>query len=560
MVSILREEKTMLSESLRSKDAKLTKLEEERSELRTQVQNLTQMVQKQMEKLAGKVMSQEEENESIKKERQSLADTIALLRMDLASCSDQRDVYKTEAEALRTQVQNLQQKIQKSKEEIEHQKKENTAANVLLVERELELDQAKMEAVSKAELQEYRHRALSAEEQIQDLKEKAQTAEKRLLEVEKSMQQMEEAKRQAEKVRTEAEARADAALSLVEEERAQRTEAQDVSATLKQDSERRARIFNNAVQTAVAKIQSDFQTERDDLLLQITELRQALRENETKFLEASQQIQHAQDHEHHLQQQIAQAEEEKQGLNDQLSASKFRCEELRLKIHALEEEREEIESELSEAQPKIEELQERCKLAQQEMTKKEFDLKALQTKADEELLQLKQELEQQRIRGQAAIDALSALEAKKSTQTGQILNESSQREYEQAKQRIQQLEQQVYSLKQSQRDAVFVPQKSGADQILSNLGIEKASKLFKGGQLQGGAFVGDIESTGRRLNLMRSKEKQKASQQQGEVSKGQVPLRTWLLIGYLGILHLTVMFQYTQKSVDLERACAQYNQ
>lgn len=57
-----------------------------------------------------------------------------------------------------------------------------------------------------------------------------------------------------------------AATALVDQERSQRTEAQGVSEQLKAESDRRARVFNNAVKAAVAKIQRDLEGERDAVL------------------------------------------------------------------------------------------------------------------------------------------------------------------------------------------------------------------------------------------------------------------------------------------------------
>ena len=56
-----------------------------------------------------------------------------------------------------------------------------------------------------------------------------------------------------------------AAAAAVEEERAGRREANDVSAALRTEAERRARVFQAAVRSAVAKIQSELEAERDSV-------------------------------------------------------------------------------------------------------------------------------------------------------------------------------------------------------------------------------------------------------------------------------------------------------
>ena len=56
---------------------------------------------------------------------------------------------------------------------------------------------------------------------------------------------------------------AQAAATLADQERSQRAEAVGLSEQLKAEAERRARVFNNAVRAAVAKVQRDLEAERD---------------------------------------------------------------------------------------------------------------------------------------------------------------------------------------------------------------------------------------------------------------------------------------------------------
>lgn len=58
---------------------------------------------------------------------------------------------------------------------------------------------------------------------------------------------------------------AQAAAAAAEAERAQRAEAQGQSEQLRAESERRARVFNAAVQKAVSKIQQELEAERNAL-------------------------------------------------------------------------------------------------------------------------------------------------------------------------------------------------------------------------------------------------------------------------------------------------------
>ena len=67
-------------------------------------------------------------------------------------------------------------------------------------------------------------------------------------------QQAEAARNEADRLRREAQAEAHAAISAAEAERSTRAEAEGLSETLRQDGERRARVFNNAVKAAIGKV------------------------------------------------------------------------------------------------------------------------------------------------------------------------------------------------------------------------------------------------------------------------------------------------------------------
>lgn len=54
-------------------------------------------------------------------------------------------------------------------------------------------------------------------------------------------------------------------MAAAEAERSSRAEAQGMSEVLRAESERRARVFNNAVKAAVGKVQRELEAERDEL-------------------------------------------------------------------------------------------------------------------------------------------------------------------------------------------------------------------------------------------------------------------------------------------------------
>ena len=52
-----------------------------------------------------------------------------------------------------------------------------------------------------------------------------------------------------------------------------RAEAEGLSLTLKEEGERRARVFNNALRAAVQKVQVELEEERDGLKIELGEAR-----------------------------------------------------------------------------------------------------------------------------------------------------------------------------------------------------------------------------------------------------------------------------------------------
>lgn len=77
--------------------------------------------------------------------------------------------------------------------------------------------------------------------------------------------QADAARNEADRLRREAQAEAHAAAAAAEAERNTRAEAEGTSEALRQDAERRARVFNNAVKAAVGRVQRELEGERDEL-------------------------------------------------------------------------------------------------------------------------------------------------------------------------------------------------------------------------------------------------------------------------------------------------------
>eukprot|EP00983_Pelagomonas_calceolata_P062053 1147121-Pelagomonas_calceolata.AAC.2 len=67
-------------------------------------------------------------------------------------------------------------------------------------------------------------------------------------------------------------AEAHAAVAAAEAERSTRAEAEGATETLRQEQERRARVFHNAVRAAVGRVQSQLERERDELQLFLDKL------------------------------------------------------------------------------------------------------------------------------------------------------------------------------------------------------------------------------------------------------------------------------------------------
>lgn len=108
-----------------------------------------------------------------------------------------------------------------------------------------------------------------------------EAAEKRAADAEQARAAAEALRVEAERLRREAEAAAHGSMLAAEQERSTKAEAEGLSLTLKEEGERRARVFNNALRAAVQKVQSELEAERDGLKVELDECRLMLGERQS---------------------------------------------------------------------------------------------------------------------------------------------------------------------------------------------------------------------------------------------------------------------------------------
>ncbi|CAI6003605.1 unnamed protein product [Closterium sp. NIES-64] len=237
-----------------------------------------QQVQKLREEVAGANKALAEAREAV---RVSEAE-----RAELEEVAGEREASM---EAARTQLTHLQA-------ELEMARREAAEGGVKVAEAMAEVYAARKEARARGMQAEETHQleaklsaataaAASAAAEAEELKGKVAAGEREVKEVQRGLAAVEAELALANQRAAEAEQQA-------EEAKRQRAQAEGTSEQLREETERRAKLFNAAVKAAVSRIQSELEEERDEALQQVQQqgeameqMRQDMRALEVRLVE-----------------------------------------------------------------------------------------------------------------------------------------------------------------------------------------------------------------------------------------------------------------------------------
>mmetsp|Transcript_36369 Transcript_36369/g.86343 ORF Transcript_36369/g.86343 Transcript_36369/m.86343 type:complete len:679 (+) Transcript_36369:785-2821(+) len=238
----------------------------EREVLESSVNQLANQLESRLTALSGNVEERDAEVSQLRDENEKMSKAFEEMRMLLKQSVDHRAKLNEEMLSMERQLARARKEASESQAALEKARRDHMEANMSLAEAQADADRWKADGGLAAEERERLHSELedarrAAEKALQDL---AGTREQ-LEAAEASSREANEMRLEAERLRREAQAEAQSALCAAEAERVQRAEAEGQSEQLKSESERRARVFNNAVKAAVHKIQRELEEENASL-------------------------------------------------------------------------------------------------------------------------------------------------------------------------------------------------------------------------------------------------------------------------------------------------------
>ncbi|KAG1663913.1 hypothetical protein FOA52_002677 [Chlamydomonas sp. UWO 241] len=383
--------------------------------------------------------------------------------------------------------------------------------------------------------------------------ERAEAAEARAAAAEARAQAAEIGRNDADRLRREAQAEAHAAVSAAEAERSTRAQAEGLSESLRADAERRARVFNNAVRSAVGKVQRELEAERDELQAAVSESRRELVDARSELQRALAQADEASADAAARTQDAAAAGHLAVSAEQAAERSRVREAEATESARAAAAAAAAAERAAAELGVRHAEVQAVLISSEAEVARLASELADLRETSQGRCCDLERELARHVERAEASAQALMA--AERAVQVAQAQGADAAHkgstEGAAAVRRVSELEAEIVTLKASGNvmSRLFqMPTLPTKGDVLSGLGLEFTMDdrlRWKSGDVegQGGSSAAGQEKTRPRLA------KDKAALQGGgggtKTPFGTISLRVWLLVGYLLLLHLSVMLSFT---------------
>ncbi|CAI5956279.1 unnamed protein product, partial [Closterium sp. NIES-64] len=200
----------------------------------------------------------------------------AVHKKDLEAVERKRDAAQQQVQKLREEVAGANKALAEAREAVRVSEEGGACAEACRAEETHQLE-AKLSAATAA--------AASAAAEAEELKGKVAAGEREVKEVQRGLAAVEAELALANQRAAEAEQQA-------EEAKRQRAQAEGTSEQLREETERRAKLFNAAVKAAVSRIQSELEEERDEALQQVQQqgeameqMRQDMRALEVRLVE-----------------------------------------------------------------------------------------------------------------------------------------------------------------------------------------------------------------------------------------------------------------------------------
>jgi len=528
----------------------------EREVLETSVTKLANQLESRLSALSGNVEARDAEVTQLREENESLSSAFEEMRILLKQSVDERSRLNEELLSMERQLARARKEGADAVTALEASKREHMEVSMALAEANANAQQ--LQATDRAMSAEARDGVQAAAEaaraEAAELRKALEQANARLRKAEGLKEEAESARLEAERARREAQAEVQTAHCAAEAERAQRAEAQGLSEQLKSESERRARVFNNAVKAAVQKIQRELEEQNADLQARVKEAEAAaaMAAEKTAAAEAAAEDAYREAAARNSDAEMAgdlavTAQEAADRAREKEREAARRMEEAVARCHHAERSREQLATELAVANA-------RTKAAEAEVSRGSSSLAELKETSSARVLALETEASLLRERAEAAAQGAAASSAMADAASKDaemrladalVAQQKLEKELEEVRSDMEELR-----ASKASRPAFALP---SGQEVLAQLGLDKLREERL--QLKKGA-PRTLESV--EAGAAPRKSRSKRSTKVGDVS-GLVSTRTWVLIIYAALLHLAVMISYTKRH-DLKTICTEYAQ
>eukprot|EP00884_Botryococcus_braunii_P007222 jgi/Botrbrau1/16500/Bobra.0142s0094.1 len=534
--------------------AHMAELESERTDMQSVTTSALRGIQERMNALASQVELRDAEVMQLRDERDTLDRGFNDMKQLLQQSMEERGRLSAKLKAAETAVQEKTEQL-----ELHGKRAEDLRLDLAQARAEGEAAVRERSALGQAQKEALEARIAALETEKEEEQRARANAEHRLAAVEEAKEASDRARATAERERREVEAQALAAAEIAEAERTQRAEAQGLTEQLRAEGERRARVFNNAVKAAVAKIQNELESERDSL-------EQRLREVEKQLSEAmaEKNAALAAAREAHREVEMRTADAEAAGnlavaAEEAADAARARERTAREAAALAETTRLEAVKAAEEAEGELAGALSRAQEAEAALKQSTVDKADAQARLEMVSSELGAEVALWRSRAEAATEAAKLAEARAESATAsfQSAGASASFQTQAARDQIEAMEQELSELRAAAR-AGWAPANSAVPSfklgdVLNSLGLDK----WKEERLR--AAAGDLESGASKKTDDGPDVSSKPAARPGPGrfastwvtgapsmgTRGAISLRIWLLIAYLVVLHISLMLAFT---------------